>query len=231
MNLSWGKIWLVLKSKKVKLHRPKSSNSVGAESKSEYISLEDLDRLAMDKIEALSIEGLRIQSGMSDDDGPSNISPQSIGEFSAIEGKKVNFAGSVGLEGTGGLQLLDVKDNGGGGGGVDGLSVLSLTLEEWMRLKRRGKGKNCGLLGNNFTVALMVQLRHPLRNYELVGESLKTEQGKKKLWDSSTQQQSGSRWLLVNGMGKKNKHPLMKSKAGNKSSITAASSATTCAAW
>ncbi|KAK4337951.1 hypothetical protein RND71_042438 [Anisodus tanguticus] len=207
---------------------------------------------------------------MSDEDGPSNISPKSIGEFLAIEGKKVNFAGSIGLEGIGGLQLLDVKDN-GGGGDVDGLSGLSLTLEEWMRLdageiddanelsertskllvahhatctdlfcgrsKRRGKSKNCGLLGNNFTVALMVQLHHPLRNYELVVShsneddddddepkppkrnllwrykkknipedeqipqykitevhvaGLKTEQGKKKLWDSSTQQQSGS---------------------------------------
>ncbi|KAJ8568750.1 hypothetical protein K7X08_030972 [Anisodus acutangulus] len=318
-------------SKKVKLHRPKSSNSVGAESKSEYVSLDDLAPLAMDKIEALSIEGLRIQSGMSDEDGPSNVSPQSVGEFSAIEGKKVNFEGSVGLEGTGGLQLLDVKDN-GGGGDVSGLIGLSLALEEWMRLdagdiddtdelsertskllaahhatctdlfrgrsKRRGKGENCGLLGNSFTVALMVQLRDPLRNYEPVGTpmlalvqvervfvtpkpkiystfshsneedddddddepkppkkesavevkednipeeeqipqykitkvhvaGLKTEQGKKKLWGSSTQQQSGSRWLLANGMGKKNKHPLMKSKAGNKSSITAASSATT----
>ncbi|KAK4337950.1 hypothetical protein RND71_042437 [Anisodus tanguticus] len=40
--------------------RPKSSNSVGAERKSEYISLEDLARLAMDKIESLSIKGLRI---------------------------------------------------------------------------------------------------------------------------------------------------------------------------
>ncbi|XP_060189996.1 protein PLASTID MOVEMENT IMPAIRED 1-RELATED 1-like [Lycium barbarum] len=316
-------------SKKVNLQRPKSSNSLDAENKSEYVSLEDLAPLAMDKIEALSIEGLRIQSGMSDEDIPSNVSPQSIGEFSAIEGKRVNFGGSVGLEGTGGLQLLDVQDN--GGGDVDGLIGLSLTLEEWMRLdageiddadeisertskllaahhatctdlfrgrsKRRGKGKNCGLLGNSFTVALMVQLRDPLRNYEPVGTpmlalvqvervfvtpkpkiystvshsnedddddddepephkkesavevkegnipeeeqipqykitevhvaGLKTEQGKKKSWGSSTQQQSGSRWLLANGMGKKNKHPLMKSKAGNKSSITVASSATT----
>nr|XP_016514307.1 PREDICTED: protein PLASTID MOVEMENT IMPAIRED 1-RELATED 1-like [Nicotiana tabacum] len=324
-------------SKKGKLHRPKSSklesNSVGADRDSEYVSLEDLAPLAMDKIEALSIEGLRIQSGMSDEDAPSNLSLQSIGEFSAIEGKKVNFGGAVGLGGTGGLRLLDVKDN--GGGDIDGLMGLSLTLEEWMRLdsgeiddadeisertskllaahhatctdlfrgkskgeKRRGKGKKCGLLGNNFTVALMVQLRDPLRNYEPVGTpmlalvqvervfvtpkpkiystvsevsnsnedddddeykppktdsvaevkevnipeeeqipqykitevhvaGLKTEKGKKKLWGSSTQQQSGSRWLLANGMGKKNKHPLLKSKASNKFSAPAAALATT----
>ncbi|GJS68070.1 plastid movement impaired 1-related 1 protein [Tanacetum coccineum] len=51
----------------------------------EYVSLEDLTTLAMNKIEALSVEGLRIQSGMSDKDAPSNISPQSIGEISALE--------------------------------------------------------------------------------------------------------------------------------------------------
>ncbi|CAN4099427.1 unnamed protein product [Withania somnifera] len=319
-------------SKKGKSQRPKSSklesNSAGLDRHSEYASLEDLAPLAIDKIEALSIEGLKIQSGVSDEDTPSNVSLPSIGEFSAIEGK-VNFGGAVGLEGTGGLQLLNGKDD--GSGDVDGLMGLSLTLEEWMRLdageideisertskllaahhatctdlfrgrsKRCGKGKDCGLLGNSFTVALMVQLRDPLRNYEPVGTpvlalvqvervfvtpkpkiysslsqvrksneddnddepepsekessvevneenipldeqipqykitevhvaGLKTEQGKKKLWGSSTQQQSGSRWLLANGMGKKNKHPLMKSKAGNKSSTAAPCQATTTA--
>ncbi|CAA3024352.1 protein PLASTID MOVEMENT IMPAIRED 1-RELATED 1-like [Olea europaea var. sylvestris] len=305
------------------------SNSLGSDA--EYVSLEDLAPLAMDKIEALSIEGLRIQSGMSDEDAPSNISPQNIGEFSALKGKTVNVSGSIGLDGTGGLQLLDVKDN---GEDIDGLMGLSLTLDEWMKLdsgeiddedlisertskilaahhatslelfrgrskgeKRRGKSRKCGLLGNNFTVALMVQLRDPLRNYEPVGTpmlaliqvervfvapkpklyntvtklrncnddddegepkaakkediseepkediileelipqykvtevhvaGLKTEPGKKKLWGSSNQQ-SGSRWLLANGMGKKNKHPLMKSKAVVKSSAPAASSTVT----
>lgn len=316
-----------IQSNKGKWCTPKSSkldlSSARLDKDAKYVSLEDLAPLVMDKIEALSIEGLRIQSSMSNEDTPSNVSPQSIGEFSAIEGKRVNFGGAVGLEGSCGLQLLDVKDN--GGGDVDGLMGLSLTLEEWMRLdageideisertskllaahhgtcidlfggrsKRRGKGKNCGLLGNSFTVALMVQLRDPLRKYEPVGipmlalvqvervfvtpkskiyntvsqvrksnedddddpqppkmeaggvevhednihedeqipqykitevhiAGIKTEKGKKKLWGSSSQQQSGSRWLLANGMGKKNKHPLMKSKGGNKSSIAAAS--------
>ncbi|KAH6779125.1 hypothetical protein C2S52_010362 [Perilla frutescens var. hirtella] len=270
----------------------------------EYVSLEDLAPLAMDKIEALSVEGLRIQSGMSDEDAPSNISAQSIGEFSALKGKTVDVGGSIGLDGTCGLQLLDIKDN---GEDVDGLMGLSLTLDEWMKLdsgeiddddlasertskilaahhatsldqfrgrskgeKRRGKNKKYGLLGNNFTVALMVQLRDPLRNYEPVGTpmlaliqvervgakkeiivekpteekineeelipqykitevhvaGLKAEQGKKKLWGSTNQQQSGSRWLLANGMGKKNKHPLMKSKAVPKPSASATTTTT-----
>ncbi|KAL5768565.1 hypothetical protein ACOSP7_015111 [Xanthoceras sorbifolium] len=295
------------------------STSVGSEMGSEYVSLEDLAPLAMDKIEALSMEGLRIQSGMSVEDAPSNISAQSFGEISALQGKGVNITGSLGLEGTAGLQLLDIKDS---SDEVDGLMGLSLTLDEWMRLdsgdiydedqisertskilaahhatsldlirggakgeKRRGRGsgRKCGLLGNNFTVALMVQLRDPLRNYEPVGApmlsliqvervfvppkqkiystvsevrnsceeddesesvakeemkeektpeeegipqfkitevhvaGLKAEPDKKKLWGTKAQQQSGSRWCLANGMGKSNKHPMLKSKAVSKS--------------
>lgn len=180
------------------------ASSVMGEAESEYVSLEDLAPLAMDKIEALSIEGLRIQSGMSDEEAPSNIRAQSIGEISALQGKDAKNNLSLGLEGAGGLQLLDVRDN---GDEVDGLMGLSITLDEWMKLdsgiveedqisdrtskilaahhanpmelvtgvskgERKGgkrSGKRWGLLGNNFTVALMVQLRDPLRNYEPVG--------------------------------------------------------------
>ncbi|KAL0308457.1 UNVERIFIED_CONTAM: protein PLASTID MOVEMENT IMPAIRED 1-RELATED 1 [Sesamum radiatum] len=304
--------------------RSNKFESSSLSSDTEYVSLEDLAPLAMDKIEALSIEGLRIQSGMSDEDAPSNISTQSIGEFSALKGKTADAVGSIGLDGTCGLQLMDIKDN---GEEVDGLMGLSLTLDEWMKLdsgeiadddlvsertskilaahhatsldqfrgrskgeERRSRSRKYGLLGNNFTVALMVQLRDPLRNYEPVGTPMlaliqvervfippkpkiygtvsllrnsnedeevpkcskkeniiekskedeiheeelipqykitevrvagpkaEPEPGKKKLWGSTNQQQSGSRWLLANGMGKKNKHPLMKSKAVAKSS-------------
>ncbi|KAJ4771564.1 Protein PLASTID MOVEMENT IMPAIRED 1-RELATED 1 [Rhynchospora pubera] len=170
-------------------------------SSSEYVSLEDLAPLAMEKIEALSIEGLRIQSGMSDEEAPSNITPQSIGDISALEGKISQNALSLGLEGTAGLQLLDVKSK--EVEDVDGLMGLSLTLDEWMKLdsgliedegeitdrtakilaahhansvnlvhdgqKKSKRGRRWGLLGNNFTVAIMVQLRDPLRNFEPVG--------------------------------------------------------------
>lgn len=305
------------------------STLLGADT--EYMSLEDLAPSAMDKIEALSIEGLRVQSGMTDVDAPSNISTQSIGELSALKGKSLDVGGTIRLDGTGGLQLLDIKDK---CDDVDGLIGLSLTLDEWMKLdsgeiddddlvsertsrlleahhatsldlfrgrskgeKRRGRGRKYGLLGNSFTVALMVQLRDPSRNYEPVGNpmlaliqvervfapprpkiprtvplagnaseeerestsarnednvenpiedkdheeelipqykinevhvaGLKVEAGKKKLWGSTNQQQSGSRWLLANGMGKKSKHPLMKSKAVVKKPGPASSPLTT----
>lgn len=305
-----------------------SSNSVANQTGSEFVSLEDLAPLAMDKIEALSMEGLRIQSGMSEEEAPSNIVAQSIGNISALQGKGVDVSGSLGLDGAAGLQLMDVKDGSDSIDSVDGIMSLSLTLDEWMRLdsgeiddmdnisehtskvlaahhansfdfirgsskgeKRRGRGRKCGLLGNNFTVALMVQLRDPLRNYEPVGTpmlaliqverefmlpkqkifnsvseirkknddddeneivvkvetkdtkkeekgseekeeegipqfritevhvaGMKPEPQKKKLWGTSSQQQSGSRWLLANGMGKSNnKLSLMKSKAVSKS--------------
>ncbi|KAI3410652.1 uncharacterized protein J3R85_018607, partial [Psidium guajava] len=306
-----------------------NQNAAGNDVGSEYVSLEDLAPLAMDKIEALSVEGLRIHSGMSDEDAPSNISAQSIGDISTLRGKGVDISGSLGLEGTGGLQLLDIKER--SDDKDEGLMSLSLSLDEWMRLdsgelddedqisertskilaahhansldwirggskgeRRRGKGssRKCGLLGNNFTVALMVQLRDPLRNYEPVGApmlaliqvervfippkpriyrkvsevkyedeedesaetkkkekiqeateemkpeveeipqykitevhvaGLKTDPGKRKLWGSANQQQSGSRWLLANGMGKSNKHPFLKSKiASSKSTAPAA---------
>ncbi|KAE8667078.1 Detected protein of unknown function [Hibiscus syriacus] len=94
------------------------------------------------KIEALSMEGSRTQSGMSDLDAPANISSQSIGEISSLQGRGFGISGSLGLDGTGGLQLMDIKNS---GDDVD------------------------GLMGNNFTVALMVQLHDPIRNYEPVG--------------------------------------------------------------
>ncbi|CAL5184734.1 unnamed protein product [Lathyrus oleraceus] len=309
--------------------RPKSgkfnSRSVANQTGSEFVSIDDLAPLAMNKIEALSMEGLRIQSGMSEEEAPSNIVAQSIGEMSALQGKGIDISGSLGMEGAAGLQLMDVKDS---SDSVDGIMSLSLTLDEWMKLdsgdiddidnisehtskllaahhansfdfirgssksgdRRRGKGsgRKCGLLGNNFTVALMVQLRDPLRNYEPVGTpmlaliqverefvlpkqkifcsvselrnynndeddegeivakveikdtekeekiseaelipqfkitevhvaGLKTDPQKKKLWGTSTQQQSGSRWLVANGMGKNSKFQSMKSKAAGKS--------------
>ncbi|XP_068657756.1 protein PLASTID MOVEMENT IMPAIRED 1-RELATED 1-like [Aristolochia californica] len=301
-------------------------SSVSGDTSSEYVSLEDLAPLAMEKIETLSIEGLKIQSGMSDQEAPSNICPQSIGEICALEGMKARSSGLLGLGGTAGMQLLDIKDS---NEGVDGLMGLSLSLDEWMKLdagvvdeedhdsgrtskvlaahrancttkdlisgrwkgeERGRKDRKWGLLGNNFTVSLMVQLRDPLRNYEPVGTpmlaliqvervfvppkpkiyynvsqkgnseevdepepvpagtkedkkeekkeeeeahlaevipqfkitevhvaGIKTEPTKKKLWGSSTQQQSGSRWLLGSGMGKSNKHAFMKSKTATKS--------------
>ncbi|XP_045812113.1 protein PLASTID MOVEMENT IMPAIRED 1-RELATED 1-like [Trifolium pratense] len=298
------------------------SSSICNHRDSGFFSLEDLAPLAMDKMEALSMEGLKIQSEMSEEDAPSNIIAQSFGDLPCIQAKWVNIGGSLGLDGAAAVRLLNIKDT---DDEVDGIMGLSLTLDEWMRLdsceiddidnisehtrkllaahhaktfdviresskerKKQGKGhgRKCGLLGNNFTVALMVQLRDPLRNYEPVGtpmlgliqvervlvppkqkiylnvcqvgnnsdedddeseirakvemkdtkeesstkesgidqfritevhvSGLKIQSQKKKLWGTSNQQQSGSRWLIANGMGKSNKNQFTKSKAAPK---------------
>ncbi|KAL8162524.1 hypothetical protein V2J09_014013 [Rumex salicifolius] len=284
------------RSSRLKSHASSSLRSMNCELDSEYVNLEDLAPLAMDKIEAVSMEGLKIQSGMSEEEEPSSIKPKSLG-----------------VEGAVGLQLLDVRDD---SAAVDGLMGLSLTLNEWMRMdsgeidedemnkertskilaahhassSKGGPTGRRGLFGNNFTVALMVQLRDPLRDYEPVGTpmlaliqvervfvppkpkvyttlserkkndddddndtdevpetvhkhedekvpedlipqykvadvhvaGLKTTQpGKNRLWGSASQKQSGSRWLLANGMGKPNKQPFLKTKAAAKSSSQA----------
>lgn len=310
-----------------RISKKMSSSLTSDEVDSEFVSLEDLAPLAIDKIEALSIEGLRIQSGMSDEEAPSNINAQCIGGFSALEGRRMGATGLMGLEGAAGLKLLALEDS--RFDGDDGLMGLSLTLDEWMKLDSgevdederlsartskllaahhakstdlnflrkkgdkkpgKGSGRKGGLLGNNFTVALMVQLRDPLRNYEPVGTPMlaliqvervfvppkpklyytvgeardnnsdrddddtvakeekiepkeekpkeqdlipqykisevhvtgfKNEPGKKKVWGNAAQQQSGSRWLLANGMGKGNKGPFIKPKVATKSSLPA----------
>lgn len=87
----------------------------------------------MDKIEALSLEGLRIQSGMSNEGEPSNIIVQSFGDVCALQRKGVSIStGFLGLDGAAALQLLDTKDS--SNEGVDGIIGLSITLDEWMRL-------------------------------------------------------------------------------------------------
>lgn len=293
-----------------------NSSSVGDEMVSDSVSLDDLAPLAMDKIEVLSIEGLRIHSGMSDEEAPSCISSKHIEGISDLDGKKtVNVIRSLDLEGAVGLQLLNVSDS---GSDDNGLMSLSITLDEWLRLdsgiicdedqisehtskilaahhakcmdlvsgtlkrdKKWGKasGRSWGMLKNNFTITLMVQLRDPFRNYEPVGApvlaliqvervyfppkdseprnvkvtnqhvsvvkgqvdgevrkekeeelvsqfkitqihvaGVNTMPGKKKLWCSASQGQSGFRWLVANGMDKTNKRTLSKSKVIAKSS-------------
>ncbi|KAK2644947.1 hypothetical protein Ddye_020142 [Dipteronia dyeriana] len=172
------------------------------------VSLQDFASLAIGRIEALSIEGLRIQSGMTDEEAPSSVRTQSVGKKSAFEWKNVGFVGFLSSEGAAGLH---VQDFGGGTNDVDGLMDLSITLDEWSKLDGgiigdddqisectvkilaahhakcidlvsetltrhpdwfKTSGKTHGLLGNNLTIALMVLLRDPLRNYEPVGTSM-----------------------------------------------------------
>lgn len=154
----------------------------------DYVSPEDLVPLALTKVELLTIEGLRIQSDMSDSEAPSCIRPWSHGVLST--------------RGASGLQHENFKEN---NDDIDELVNLSLSLDEWMRLDAgcfndkleiteqltkilaahssepidlsnlqlarddEKVGQNYGLLNRTFTLALRVQLRDPFRDAEIVG--------------------------------------------------------------
>ncbi|CAK9172683.1 unnamed protein product [Ilex paraguariensis] len=129
--------------KKVELPSDKSSNNLNSSSMLdeidlEYVSLEDLAPLAMARIEALSVEGLRIQCSMSNEEAPSSIKPQFIGKNSAFIRKNLKVDGVLSSEGAAGLLLLDVADS---SIDFDELMSLSISLDEWMRL-------DAGLLNN-----------------------------------------------------------------------------------
>ncbi|CAN4076756.1 unnamed protein product [Withania somnifera] len=155
------------------------------------VFMEDLAPLAMGEIEPLTLEGLRIQSNLSDNEAPSSIRPQ----FS-------EFFGSSALKHLYGEESIDDDDD---------LVELSVSPVEWLRLdagyfsynsetkekitkilavhhaksldldssgletgQERSEllGRECGQLCNNLTLTLRVQLRDPLRDYEMVGISM-----------------------------------------------------------
>ncbi|CAK9259447.1 unnamed protein product [Sphagnum jensenii] len=290
-----------------------------------FVSLEDLAPMAMQQIEALAFEGLKIQSDMAEEDAPYNVYPLSWEEIAALEDGRVSagsYVKKIGgvrgaeigiLEGAaasvrlleGGAQTSVDGESRGTSGGY-GLLSMAISLDEWMQLDagifdesasilaahqaahkdvsvvaqqkdKGGAGANNmrgGFMGDILNLAMLVQLRDPLRNYEPVGapmmalvqaervmlpppqvkvgrwvsmkrnnedveedpqaivpqqpqfkilevtmSGLKTsDEGldkKKKLlgWGSHKQQQSGSRWLVANGMNKMVKHPVLQSRA------------------
>lgn len=95
---------------------------------SDSASLEDVVLLAMDKIEALTIEGLRTQCGMTDEEAPSRIIPHF--ETPASQRNYANFHELMGLEDDAFL-LYDVHN-----GDNDAYELMDfyVTLDEWLRL-------------------------------------------------------------------------------------------------
>jgi LysM repeat protein len=304
-------------------------NQIANSSFNPYMSLEDLAPNAMEKIEALAMEGLKIQSEMTENDAPYSVDALSWEqEREAINGGggggggfKVKQGGEgIGmLEGASALHLLE-----GGHSAVgtasdifnNDLMSTAISLDEWMRLdagicdeetsksslatvaahnalhqnmivmeKDEDSGKTCnrnkgGVLGiNTLTLAMLIQLHDPLRDYEPVGapmmalvqaervmvpsspraklgrcisekgnseedehssvspapqqqqqqfkivditvsglkiddNSTTTTGGEREVgWGNQRQKQSGSRWLVANGMSKSLKHKVLKTKA------------------
>ncbi|KZV36510.1 hypothetical protein F511_15681 [Dorcoceras hygrometricum] len=152
---------------------------------SDFVSFENLVPVAITYFEGLLIEGLRIQSGLPDQELPPKVAIQSVG-ISAPEANEVRV--NFGSEWTSGLGVLD----------VDGLVKYALSLKDWMRLDTQGfdtdngtdenglklrsahctsslelsSGRNHGTLNKHFIMGLKVQLRDPLRDNEMVGSSM-----------------------------------------------------------
>ncbi|MFS7918850.1 putative NT-type C2 domain, protein PLASTID MOVEMENT IMPAIRED 1 [Helianthus anomalus] len=121
---------------------------------------------------------------------------------------------------------------------IEELIETSISLEDWIKFdSAKSFHNNCGYFGN-FTLALQVLLRDPLRDYEPVGIPMLALLQLEKSADVDRmfkvnevyvtglkanlqkKQQSGSRWLYSSGMtGKTKRHPLTKSTALVKSSI------------
>lgn len=162
---------------------------------SNYVSLEDLVPLAVAKIEALSIEGLRIQSGLSDVEAPSSTRPEFPRNLASL-GENPKFSRIPSPLGVTALQLSDVKrDN-----YLDEVIKQSISLDRWVECDSGDIGYSSGtdewmktlaaynakfsdidsaqnslsggILGDYFTLAFRLQLRDPLRDYEMVGASM-----------------------------------------------------------
>lgn len=271
----------------------------------EYVSIESLAPLAMEKIEALALEGLKIQSAMADEDAPSYVDPLPWVESNYGNTDK-GGRGLVVMDEAASTHMLVSKDSDENPIQTGGILASAISLEKWMELdmgianeadqnenthtvkaanrdlhvansksnsKKKQNNSRFSCMNETLTIAMLVQLRDPLRNYEPVGvpmiaiiqaervikppraklskqvpmranaeseeedaeeksvqlqpqfkitevhmAGLKAPDAEKKewffqKWGSKKQEQSGSRWLIANGMGKKNKPALLKSKA------------------
>ncbi|CAK8569898.1 unnamed protein product [Lathyrus sativus] len=221
---------------------------------SDTVTLEAIAPMSIDKIEALLIEGLRIQSGMSNEEAPSCIHSTYTEHSEETEN---DLDGLMGLSVT--LDMWSRLDSGIIQGEHNLERILKILKAHHSKItefdneglrncpdKTKVDGRKHGYLGNYTTVAFIIQHRDPLRNYEAVGvpmlvltqvervhthttekETLQsrfkikeihlagvlTKPGKRQVWGTASQQQSGLRWLLASGMCSTLKHSSSKSKA------------------
>ncbi|KAJ4826751.1 hypothetical protein Tsubulata_050156 [Turnera subulata] len=152
-----------------------NASLISVEMEGDCATLEEIAPLAMKKIEAMSIEGLRIQSGMSEEAAPSSINSQPTGNDAAgLFGLSITLedwlrldAGIITSEDESTDRTLNILS----AHHAKCIDVVDGKLEREMYWDKVSDSKH-GSLGNNLTLALMVLLRDPLRNYEPVGASM-----------------------------------------------------------
>ena len=185
-----------------------------------YVPLDALASLAMDGIEILSVEGLKIQYSMSDQDPPSVTAAKPMDHSEALElisfslmldewlrldHRKSDTEDTSGNKLTLALRVL-LRDPSRYNEPV-GASMLALIKVE--RSLASSNPPVCNLAqGKSFGNGT-----HLWRITDIGLAGLKTEPGVDHPWCTKTQQESGSRWLLASGTGKTINGQTSKSKA------------------
>eukprot|EP00250_Pteridium_aquilinum_P002267 c12464_g1_i1 orf=170-3163(+) len=174
----------------------------------DYVSLEDLAPLAMQNIEALAIDGLKVQADVTEEDAPSYLDAAAWGILGdAKKGNKDNFHLSHDVAGMR-FDKLRLGESSPSDANEGGPLSMALTIEEWSKLdagildddtkskerslallaahnadcrdwqlaSKEGKGhsRRRGNMGNTLMIAMLVQLRDPLQNFEPVGAPMMT---------------------------------------------------------
>ncbi|ESQ32146.1 hypothetical protein EUTSA_v10003582mg [Eutrema salsugineum] len=144
------------------IHSKEKFGGFGSNMCSGYVPLEALASLAIDGIELLSVEGLKIQCSMSDQDPPSVIAPKPMDQSEAIE--LISFSLTLdewlrlehGTSDTGDQTSKHTREK-------------KLAHRAYQDQASSGKGHT---FGNKLTLAFRVLLRDPFRNNEPVGASM-----------------------------------------------------------
>lgn len=179
----------------------KTSQQLSSDNKDAYVSLENMGPMAMQQLEYLAMDGLKIQAGMTEEEAPYALNAFSMDGQGG--GEDALRRGSTGtLRGITGVHLLKgAKVPAQTIGGGKGLMDMAITLDEWMlldggsyseaenskdalailaahravqdaerqTLDPKNKPPKWGCMGNTLSIAMLVQLRDPLRSYEPIG--------------------------------------------------------------
>lgn len=149
----------------------------------ECVTVDNLVSLAMQRIEAMALEGLKIQAEMAEEEAPYSVPSVPLAKQSKINGD----CGITDSKSSNSKRLMAVAISleewmGFDSGLYDAVAInentratvaahhAALKHEDWQAFadkqkKREGEGR----MSKSLTVALLVQLRDPLRNYEAVG--------------------------------------------------------------
>ncbi|XP_057848475.2 protein PLASTID MOVEMENT IMPAIRED 1-RELATED 1 isoform X2 [Cryptomeria japonica] len=163
-----------------------------------YVSAEDLAPLAMQKIEALALEGLKIQSDMADEDAPYHV--DSLPLVDSDNGDtKIGYMAEI--DQVASINMLASKEADESTNQVVGTMSSAISFQKWMEINARFSSENgahttyaikadqvslntnakkndsrrkrddsrSNCVNKTITITMLVQLRDPLRNFEPVG--------------------------------------------------------------